>query len=200
MKHRAAAFVGPDPELAAEAEQFAREDLAAGRFQRGAIELRMALGLTPPGPARRARLLAAAEALLESGDVAGAAALAEDLAALPDDPWSDYVEGYLAFLSARIADAEGLLMRAWRTLQNGGTSDGSPPDLAVRIASLLAILSVLRLDYAAMVSFGDEAVRGQASNDWVTGFAWLARLLGLALSGRASDALVALERWRKRAG
>jgi DNA-binding CsgD family transcriptional regulator len=200
LKHRAAAFVGPDPGLAAEAEQFAREDIAAGRFQRGAIELRMALGLTPPGPARRARLLAAAEALLESGDVAGAAALAEDLAALPDDPWSDYIEGYLAFLSARIADAEGLLMRAWRTLQKGGTSDGSPPDLAVRIASLLAILSVLRLDYAAMVSFGDEAVQGQASNDWVTGFAWLARLLGLALSGRASEALVALERIEKTGG
>ena len=53
LKHRAAAFLGPDPDLADEAEQFAREDIAAGRFQRGAIELRMALGLTPQGPARR---------------------------------------------------------------------------------------------------------------------------------------------------
>ena len=34
LKHRAAAFLGPDPDLADEAEQFAREDIAAGRFPR----------------------------------------------------------------------------------------------------------------------------------------------------------------------
>ncbi|HTT90407.1 MAG TPA: AAA family ATPase [Acidimicrobiales bacterium] len=199
LRHRAAAFVGPDSELAGEAEEFARQDIAAGRFQRGAIELMMALGLTPPGPARRARLLAAVEALLESGDVAGASALADDLAALPDDPWSDYVEGYLAFLSARVGDAEALLTRAWGTLDNGGTTDG-PPDLAVRIASLLTILGVLKLDYAAMLRFGEKAVRGEPSSDWVAGFAWLARLIGLALAGRARDAQAHLDRLEKSGG
>ncbi len=200
LSHLAAAFVGPDSELAAEAEQFAREDIAAGRFQRGAIELRMALGLTPAGPARRARLLAAAEALLESGDVAGAGALAEDLAALPDDSWSDYVEGYLAFLSARMGEAERLLMRAWGALQKGGTSDGAPSDLPVRVATLLAILAVVRLDYPAMVSFGEEAVQREPSNDWVAAFAWLARLIGLALAGRAREALGYLEELAKTGG
>jgi DNA-binding CsgD family transcriptional regulator len=193
LKHRAAAFIGPDPELADEAEQFAREDIAAGRFQRGALELRMALGLTPPGAARRARLLAAAEALLGSGDVPGALALAEDLAALPDEPWSDYVEGYLAFLSARVGEAETLLMRAWERIGTGGVSDGAPPDLAVRIASLLTVLAVLRLDYPAMLRFGEQAVEGRASADWVSAFAWLSRLVGLALAGRGAEALTLLE-------
>ena len=195
LKHRAAAFVGPDAELADEAEQFAREDIAAGRFQRGAIELRMALGLTPPGPARRARLLAAAEALLESGDVPGASALAEDLAALPDDPWSNYVEGYLAFLTARVSEAETLLARAWEAVERDGSGDGAPPDLSVRIAALLAIVAVVRLDYPAMLRFGKEAVDGRAADDWVAAFAWLSRLVGLALAGRAAEALSFLEQF-----
>ena len=192
LTHRAAAFVGPDSELAEEAEQFAREDIAAGRFQRGAVELRLALRLTPPGPARRARLLAAAEALLESGDVPGAAELAEELAALPDDPWSDYVEGYLAFLTARVGQAETLLMRAWAALQRGSDRN-APPDLAVRVASILTILAVLRFDYPAMLRFGEAAVREDSADDWVAAFAWLSRLVGLTLAGRAADALVFLE-------
>ena len=200
LQHRAAAFVGPDSELADEAEQFAREDIAAGRFQRGAIELRMALGLTPPGPARRSRLLAAAEALLASGDVPAASALAEDLAALPDEPWSDYVEGYLAFLSARVGEAEALLTRASETLRQKGAGDGAPPDLGVRIASLRTILAVLRLDYPAMLRFGQEAVDGSSSDDWVAAFAWLSRLLGLALAGRAVDAQRFLDQFDKAGG
>jgi DNA-binding CsgD family transcriptional regulator len=200
LKHRAAAFLGPDPELADEAEQFAREDIAAGRFQRGAIELRMALGLTPQGPARRARLLATAEALLGSGDVSGARALAEDLAALPDEPWSDYVEGYLALLSARTDEAHRLLTRAWGDIQQGGGGGGAPPDLSVRIASLLTILAVLRLDYPAMLRFGTEAVERRASDGWVAAFAWLSRLVGLALAGHAADALLLLEQIGKVGG
>ncbi len=199
LKHRAAAFLGPDPDLADEAEQFAREDIAAGRFQRGAIELRMALGLTPQGPARRARLLATAEALLGSGDVSGARALAEDLAALPDEPWSDYVEGHLALLSARTGEADRLLTRAWGNVHQGGVGDGEP-DLPVRIASLLTILAILRLDYAAMLRFGTEAVERKASDEWVAAFAWLSRLVGLALAGQAADALLLLEQLGKVGG
>ncbi len=51
LEHRAAASVAPDSELAAEAERYALEDIAAGRLQRGAIESKMALDLTPRGPA-----------------------------------------------------------------------------------------------------------------------------------------------------
>jgi DNA-binding CsgD family transcriptional regulator len=200
LKHRAAAFLGPDTDLADEAEQFAREDIAAGRFQRGALEFKMALGLTPQGPARRTRLLATTEALLGSGDVSGARALAEDLAALPDEPWSDYVEGYLAFLSARAGEAQALLTRAWQTIQEGGGGDGAPTDLPVRIASLLTILAILRLDYEAMLRFGTEAVERRPSDDWVAALAWSSRLVGLALAGHAADALVLLEQLGKVGG
>ncbi len=118
--------------------------------------------------------------------------MAEELAALPDEPWSDYVEGYLAFLSARVGQAEALLMRAWGALQNG-SDESAPPDLAVRVASILTVLAVLRLDYPAMLRFGEEAVQGDSADDWVAAFAWLSRLVGLTLAGRGSDALVFLE-------
>lgn len=193
LQHRVAALMGPDSELADEAEQFARDDIANGRFHQGATELRMALRLTPAGPARRARLLTATETLLRAGDVTSAAQLAEEVGALPDEPWSDYVEGYLAFVSGRIRQAEVLLMRSWDAVQHAGLSDGTPPDLAVRVASLLALIAVLRLDYPAMLSFGEAAVQGGSSDVWVAAFAWLSRLLGLTLAGQAGDALALFE-------
>ncbi len=49
LEHRAAAFTAPDAELADEAERYAFEDIAAGHLRRGAIELKMALSLTPQG-------------------------------------------------------------------------------------------------------------------------------------------------------
>ena len=81
---------------------------------------------------------------------------------MPDEPWSDYVKGYLAFLAARVSDAEMLLARAWAAVEKDGAGDAAPPDLSVRIASLLAILAVVRLDYPAMLRFGNEAVEGRA--------------------------------------
>jgi DNA-binding CsgD family transcriptional regulator len=193
LQHRAAAFTAPDSDLADEAERYAFEDIAAGRLRRGAIELKMALSLTPKGPARRPRLLAAAEALLVSGDVPAAAALVKELNGFPADPWLRYIEGYLALLQGHVADAEALLSGARATLQSGGPADGAPGDLVVRVAALLAIIAVVQLDYPAMVRFGEEAAQGDASQDWVGALAWFSKLLGLALAGRAPEALTLLE-------
>ncbi len=104
-----------------------------------------------------------------------------------------YVEGYLALLQARVADAEALLAGARASLQSGPPADGAPGDLAVRVAALLAIIAVVQLDYPAMVRFGEEAAQGAASQDWVGALAWFSKLLGLALAGRAQEALALLE-------
>ena len=108
LEHRVAAFISPDAALADEAERYALEDVAAGRSQRAVTEFKLALSLTPR-PGRRLRLLALIEALLVTGDVPGAAAVAKELVALPDEPWSDYVEGFLALFSARVDEAQALL-------------------------------------------------------------------------------------------
>ena len=83
-----------------------------------------------------------------------------------------------------------LLARAWAAVEKDGAGDAAPPDLSVRIASLLAIVAVVRLDYPAMLRFGNEAVEGRASDDWVAAFAWLSRLVGLALGGPCVRSLI----------
>jgi ATP/maltotriose-dependent transcriptional regulator MalT len=193
LEHRAAAFVVPDAALADEAERYALEDAAAGRAQRAVTEFKLALGLTPPGPARRRRLLALIEARLVIGDVPGAAILAKELVALPDEPWSDYVEGFLALLSARVDDALALLTRARTALQSGVPGDGALGDLAGRVSSLLAIVAVLQLDYAAVLRYSDEAIGDGFTQDWARATGWSAKLLGLALAGRSREALDLVE-------
>jgi DNA-binding CsgD family transcriptional regulator len=193
LEHRAAAFLTPDAALADEAEGYALEDASAGRTRRAVTAFKMALGLTPPGPGRRLRLLALIEALLVAGDVPGAAATAKELVALPDDPWSYYVEGFLAVLSGRVDEAQALLTRALAALQCGPLGDGAPNDLSARVSSLLAILAVVRLDHAATMHYSEEALGTTSTQDWARATAWSARLLGLTLSGRSRDALGLVE-------
>ena len=156
LEHRAAASAEPDSDLAAEAEKYAIEDMAAGCFQRGATEFRMAATLTPSGPARRSRLLAAIEAFLMSGDVSGAQLLARDLAAESDEPWREYIDGYLAFVVARIQDSEAHLTRARSTLQRAVPLEGAPDDLAARVSALLAVVGITRLDCATTLRYSEE--------------------------------------------
>ncbi|HXW82376.1 MAG TPA: AAA family ATPase, partial [Acidimicrobiales bacterium] len=193
LEHRAAAFITPDPALADEAERYALEDASAGRSQRAVSEFKMALGLTPPGPRRRLRLLALIEALLVAGDATGAAAMAKELVALPDDPWSDYVQGFLALFSARLDQAQVLLLRAWTALQSGPPGERVPSDLSVRVSSLLAVLAVVQLDCPGALRYSDEGVGGGSNRDWARATAWSARLLALALAGRSREALSLVE-------
>ena len=205
LEHQAAASVAPDPDLAAEAERYGWEDLAAGWSQRGVTELRLALGLTPAGPSRRWRLLGLIEALLVSGQVP-AESLAKQLDGLPDGhAWSGSVKGYLALVLGRVDDAELLLVGSRSSMQNGASPDGAPADLAARVASLLAVVSTMRRDCCSILRYSEEAIQPPA----VTGGARSAPLsaaqstaqstalspalctkaLGLALCGRSNEAL-----------
>ncbi len=194
LQHQAAASVAPDPDLAAEAEGYGLEDLSAGCYRRGAMELNLALGLTPPGPARRSRLLGAIEALLVSGDVPGAESLAKELVGLPTDAWWGYVKGYLDLVLGSVADAEALLVRARFSLQNASYPDGAPADLGARVASLLAVVGMMRLDCSPILRFSEEALEGRAIKDGALTLALCSKALGLALAGRANEALSVLQR------
>jgi DNA-binding CsgD family transcriptional regulator/predicted negative regulator of RcsB-dependent stress response len=194
LRHRVAAAVGPDATLAGELERLARARFDAGRVSEGASILKKCLELTPAGPERRPRLLESAEGLLVAGDVPAAGELGEELAALGQDPWSDYVNGYLALLQAKVDEAERLFGRAQEALGAGEFPEGAPADLAARVASQLAIIAIVRLDYPAMVRFGEAAVAAGVSGPRVAQFAWFARLIGLSLSGRSDEALRLLGR------
>jgi DNA-binding CsgD family transcriptional regulator/tetratricopeptide (TPR) repeat protein len=188
LGHRFAAATGPDPELAEDLERDARSELAARRLAAGGQQLARAAQLTPPGALRQARQLSAVEALLVAGEMTSAAELAWEPGSIEGGPWADYVSGYLALLSAQPDTAETLLTRAWETSKDVSNPPGAPADLRARIASQLAILAIVRVDYPAMLRFGEAAVAAGAAEGWVATFAWFARIIGLALAGRIGEA------------
>jgi hypothetical protein len=192
LAHRAAAAFGPDAGLAAELERSAREHMTRGRLRQAASELERSLELSVDPRIRRGRLLELVETRLVLGDVDAVGRFSEELASLSSDPWSDYVRGYLAMLQGKV-DAEPLLTAAWNGTHQAPLPDGAPADLEARVASQLAILAAVRLDDAAMVAFGEAAVLAGSPEPRVAQFAWFARLIGLALSGRAHEALSFLE-------
>jgi DNA-binding CsgD family transcriptional regulator len=188
LAHRVAATYGSQPALASELENVAEADMAAGHFAFGGQGFRSALRLSEPGQPRLRRLLLALEALLLAGDATGATELATELDAAPEGPWVDYVKGYLACSQARVSEAAALLTSAWARLRQDVT-DGAPDDLRARVATLLAVVAILRIDYQGMESFGEEAVLAGSSKNWVVAFAWFVRIIGMAVSGRAPEAL-----------
>ncbi|MBO3747659.1 AAA family ATPase [Streptosporangiaceae bacterium NEAU-GS5] len=184
--HRVAAADGPDEELAADIERAARDQLTRGGPHPAAADLRHALDLTPYGPARPPRLLAAVEALLVTGDIATTLAYQDELAALGQSAWADYVSGYQLLLLGQFADARSRLLRSLGQVR-AGDRDG-PPDLEARVTSQLAIISILSVSYEEMIEYGAAAVAG-AAEPWVAACASFTRALGLAIAGKGAEAL-----------
>ena len=193
LRHRIAAADGPDPDLAADLEATARDELRRGRIPVAAAQLRTCLDLTAPGPRRGPRLLAAVEAMLVAGDAITAAEYADEVAAGQGEPWWDYVAGQQAMLAGRIPDSRELLGRALAaTLAGQQPPPPAPADLAARIASQLAVIGIVTLSYPDMIEYGEAAVRAGTDEPWVAAFAWFARSVGLALAGRGAAALASL--------
>lgn len=192
LRHRIAAADGPDPVLAADLEATAREELRLGRFPVAAAQLRTCLDLTEPGPLRGPRLLTAVEALLLAGDAVTAADYADEVAAGAPHPWWDYVAGQQTMLAGRVAEARNRLGRALDAVRAEPPPPPAPADLESRIASLLAVISIVTLSYSDMVEYGEAAVSAGTSERWVGAFAWFARSVGLALAGRGDEALAGL--------
>ncbi|GAV44872.1 AAA family ATPase [Streptomyces acidiscabies] len=208
--HRIAADQGQNEDVALAAEREARRQLSLGNLRLAAVYAGHALELTPPGPHVRARLLTAVETLLVSGDASTARRYEGELTSLTPGPWVDYVNGYLVLLGGRIAEARGLFLRALEGVRAAGRAtpvEGSPlqdhlqdhetpappsttpADLEARIATQLAIIGVVQLDYQDMVFYGEAAVAAPTQEPWVRAFAWFAKTVGTALAGDADKAL-----------
>ncbi|MFF5114350.1 AAA family ATPase [Streptosporangium sp. NPDC000509] len=189
----AASGGGTDGELAELAQEEARFLLARGRLPLAAVYARHAVELTPPGPDRVARLLTAVETLLVSGDATVARRYESEVLAAPRGPWRDYVAGYQALISGRVAEAKLLLVQALGAAERDGAENPhAPADLRARIAAQLAIIGVVEISYPEMVEYGTAAVAAGSHEPWVRAFAWFARSLGWTLAGRAEEALASL--------
>jgi DNA-binding CsgD family transcriptional regulator len=198
LQHRIAAADGPDERLAADLQRAARERMAAQDIPRAAAYLRQALDCSPPGPTRLSLMLATVESLLVAGDAIAAREYEGELAAAPRGPWRDYVLGYQTLLNGHVDEAAVLFRGALAALDKAGPGSGPdspghvPADLRARIASQLAIIGILTLSYPEMVEYGSAAVEAGSAEPWVSGFAWFAKTVGMALAGQAPAALALL--------
>jgi ATP/maltotriose-dependent transcriptional regulator MalT len=113
LAHRAAAAIGPDPELAADLSGAAATAVDAGKLLLGARYLQQAVAVTARGPDRDERALSAFEMLIRVADVAAAEAARPVIEQQPASARRDNALGQLALLSARPIDAEALLRAAW---------------------------------------------------------------------------------------
>jgi hypothetical protein len=148
-------------------------------------------------------MLATVESLLVAGDAVAAHEYQGELAATPRGPWRDYVLGYQTLLNGHIAEATDLFREALAALDKAGPlessdddaaekGDPAPPDLRARIATQLAIIGILTLDYPEMVEYGSAAVAAGSAEPWVSGFARFAQTVGMALAGDSAGALALL--------
>ncbi|MDP9794880.1 ATP/maltotriose-dependent transcriptional regulator MalT [Catenuloplanes nepalensis] len=186
--HRVAASDGPDENLAEAVARVAGVALREGRPQRAAQFLTQALELTPrDSPHRAARLLEAVELLLVSGEIATAVRYLDALDELPATPWRAYVRSYLLMISGDLAAVRSGFQTALAEMD-----DEAPADLEARICGQIAILGIVELRHDETVSYADRALALHPRDPSVLTFAWFARSVGLAMTGRGPEALAAL--------
>ena len=195
LRHRIAAADGVDEALALDLRDAAGKLLRDHDLSGAAYYLMRAMDCTRPGPARTGLMLTAVEALLVVGRERAAGEYAGELVRAPADPWRDYVLGYQRLLAGTetVMSAVGLLHGALAALDAGApVPAGAPPDLRARVAVQLAVLGLVILSYPDMIRYGTEAVAAGSGDVSVRGLAWVARTLGMTLSGDSAAALAML--------
>lgn len=139
--HRVEAALVEDADLAAEVEAQGREELTRGALAAGADALLAAARLTTDRSARPRLVLDALEALLAAGEVAQAAAVADEVARLPVSARSRCLLGRLALAGGRQHEAEGFLREAWRLCEH----EQPGAALAALVAADLAQVCAMQL-------------------------------------------------------
>ncbi len=137
LAHRAAAAIGPDPELAADLSAAAAAAVDAGNLLLAARYLQQAAAATGRGPDRDERALSAFELLVRAADVAAADAARRVIEQLPATARRDTALGQLALLAGRPGDAEALLRAAWNAPDAAEEGAGGG-EAALGLGTLLA--------------------------------------------------------------
>lgn len=185
VMHRVAAASGPDPELAETLGRRAAERAAEGDSRAAAQLYLKAAGLGGPGPARDAAVQEAANQLLITGDLAAAKQVAARLGETPESALRFYLQARIAWFTGDPAEAERLALLAWeRSAELDGTGRGG-------CAAILAQLSNLAGEGLAAADWATRALAEPLPPD-LADTTSAARAVGLALVGRAREALESL--------
>jgi DNA-binding CsgD family transcriptional regulator len=184
LAHRAAAAVGPDPQLAADLSTAAAAAVEAGKLLLAAGYLQQAAAVTERGPARDERILLAFELQVQAADVSAADAARPVIEQLLAGTRRNTALGQLALQSARPWDAEALLRAAWDARDQAGQGDGGG-EAALWLGQLLGISG----SFTEGVMWLDRALGGGTGGEPWYDAARCIRSYAFALSGDSGRAL-----------
>jgi DNA-binding CsgD family transcriptional regulator len=151
--HRAVAASNPDAVLAGDLATFAVGQLAGGAWAAAAEAFEAAARLSPVRADQEGLLLQAIEYQLVAGNLPAALAMAEELAGFADSARRRYVLGRVALVTARSAEAQRLLERAWSSCDTE-----REPELAGNIAGLLATIFQVQANGDMAALWGRRAI------------------------------------------
>ncbi|MFP1629671.1 helix-turn-helix transcriptional regulator [Streptomyces sp. 5K101] len=188
LAHRVAATGTADDALADELDAYAAERASAGEWSAVADALVRAGRLSTGQATREDRLLRAVDAMIGAGDVPQATAFAPELESFPADILRDVVLGYLAIMRGRPAEADTFLAQAWERC-----APERHADLMARICQRRVLHALGHFDGHDLVAWAHRAIE-LADPDHPSAVESKAVLgLGLAMTGRLDEALVAYE-------
>jgi DNA-binding CsgD family transcriptional regulator len=182
LAHRIAAAGPEDPELARVVVAAAGPAAARGAWGEAAANLLAAARLDPME--RELLVLHAAKIMLIGLDVAGVAALRDEIASYPPTADRDYVLGHLAILSGRPAVGRGLLEGAF-----AACDPERDPEVAAMIAAQLGFLAMNDNRGQDGVRWGRAALESSVPGSPLAQLALTALQGALATTGRAREAL-----------
>jgi DNA-binding CsgD family transcriptional regulator/predicted nucleic acid-binding protein len=187
LHHRVAAAAAPDGVLADDLEAFAHRAVAGQQWQSAAWHLVESGRLCPDREEGRHRLLVALSWMVQAGDAASAATLADDLRAMPSGPLRDSVLGSLAMARDDPAGAEDLFESAWKRCDAS-----TDPEVAGTIALQSAVHRFGRLDGAGTVEWCSRALELAGPGGAVARTARTYLAHGLGYAGRTPEAFAAV--------
>ena len=185
--HRVSASPGTDDALAAELIDAGEAEVERGRLRAAVELLLLASRVAGDVDVREAALLRAVDCLGVAGDVPRAQSLRDEVAACRASPRRSFVLATLTASAGRLAEA---LARAHRVTERPGVRRAS------RAARARALLARHRLAYAGQgeeaTTWAERALAGDPPSPTVLVTARQARALGLAITGRAREAVAEL--------
>ena len=153
LGHRVSATPGADEELAAELEEYARQQALVGAWRDVSTALFSASRLSADPRTINDRLLRAVDALVGSGNMAQAQMWAAAVDAMAPSPLRSSVLGYLSTASGQNHSAQTQLEMAWRT-----SNPKRDPVAAAQVAQRLVLHGVASWDGRLITRWAEQAM------------------------------------------
>ncbi len=185
LRHRLAAALSPDVDLATSARSAATRLASEGSYERAAELLLEAARISRSSDERAAALLEAVELLVMGGSISEAAALRRQLLPLPASAHRSFVLARVAFVEGKGAESDRLLQDAWHLRH------ADDPGLVRKIAEQLGAICLVRGDAEDAVNWARRAIAASADPPDPQSGIVDTLSLALVIGGRVGEAMSA---------